>query len=302
MNFANSIFKFIDIEDQYNLNNLKNNEVLCKFFNSFNDPYEGHFGIETKWPSAYKDFKKLKDLITRLDPENAAVNAASVSSMKAYIKLNAHMTELAHSITYKTTETYRVCSFTRRWNHILMWSHYSKGGSGAVLIFDKDLIVDGDDFHEIDSTIDLTASKPVLDWVKYKHDVPIINSVDMFEAYVTKSDALIEKMNMELFNKCILTKSSIWRYEQETRLVFKLHDSIGQNPVMYKYPNSAIKGVIVGNRCSDEGYIGLAESLDDDVNIYLAEQQKSRYKYSISGIYAARDIKSGKVSIKKELR
>lgn len=45
MQSNNSVYKFIDIEDLYNIKNLKNNELFCKSFNCYNDPYEGHFGL-----------------------------------------------------------------------------------------------------------------------------------------------------------------------------------------------------------------------------------------------------------------
>lgn len=302
MKSNNSVYKFIDIDDAHNINNLKNQELLCKYFDSYNDPYEGHFGICAKWPSIHKETEALKSLIREISLENAEENIASKESMSKFMRAYNRNNELAFRFIMETTENFRICSFTRRWNHILMWSHYSKGGRGAVLIFDKDKLIQGEYLREVDAYDDIDCINTPLNWVQYKTMVPLINSIDVVEAFKSKSPQLIEKASTDIVQKCILTKHESWRYEQESRLMLNLRNNrIGKRPVLYKYPEAALVGVLVGNRCADSSYLNLANALHDDVNFYLACQSKSKYKYEIAHEYTAKQIKSGEVIINKKL-
>jgi hypothetical protein len=302
MKMKNSVYKFIDIEDQFNIENLKNNEVLCKYFEDFNDAYEGHFGVTTIWPCPYRETEKLKALISLMAPESADTNTKSVNHMVDFIDKNNHLNRFVHDFLYQEIEHYRVCSFTRRWNHILMWSHYSKGGRGAVLVFDADKLVVDSYAHELDSNVDLDGDNLPLKWVNYKNIPPLVNAVDVFESVKVNSPILRKKMNDELIQKCILTKFKTWKYEQESRLVVKLATKIDKRPILFKYQEEALSGVLVGNKCKEESYISIANSVRDDVKIYLACQSSSRYKYEITHEYLAKDIKSGKVVINKEIK
>ena len=299
--FKNRIFKFIDIEDQYNLNNIKNDELLCKFFDSFNDPYEGHFGVSSIWPDPCRESEKLRSLISRLSPEGAEINTASIESMIQYIKTNNHLQEFTRKFLYRETEKYRICSFTRRWNHILMWSHYSKGGSGATLVFDERVVGNNGWARRPGIEEELKGIALPLKWVVYKKKPPVINAVEVFELVKVASEKLREKVSNEIFEKCIFTKYETWRYEQESRLVVRIDDEIARDSILYKYPKGALKGIIIGNKCSEESYRILADSVNDSVVFYLAKQSSHRYKYEISGSFLAGDIRSEKVEIRKML-
>jgi hypothetical protein len=237
-----------------------------------------------------------------MEPKSSEVNTKSINNMVAFINKNSHLSKFVHDFLYKETEQYRVCSFTRRWNHMLMWSHYSKGGRGAVLVFDADKLVVDSYAHELGDNVDLVGDNLPLKWVSYNNSPPLINAVDVFESIKVNSPLLRKKMNDELIQKCMLTKFKTWKYEQESRLIVKFETKIDKRAVLLKYQEDALSGVLVGNKCEEESYISIANSVRDDVKIYLACQSSSRYKYEITDEFLAKDIKSGKVVINKEFK
>ena len=183
-----------------------------------------------------------------------------------------------------------------------MWSHYSKGGCGAALVFNQNKLIDGGFAHEPESHVDLEGISLPLRFIEYKNTPPIINAVDVFESVKVNDPVLRETVNREIFQKCFLTKFRTWKYEQESRLIIKLKEKLEDRPILFKYPKDALTGVIIANKCKDEGYLSIANAVDDDVKIQLACQSKSRYKYEITHEFLAKDIKSGKVVINKELK
>lgn len=69
MDFNECVFKFLDLNDKYFFGNLENNELITKFFDDFNDPYDSHFLIDSIWPHIDREKDKLIKLITNLEPE-----------------------------------------------------------------------------------------------------------------------------------------------------------------------------------------------------------------------------------------
>lgn len=253
MKSKNSVYKFIDLEDMYNIKNLEKNELLCKSFDYYNDPYENHYGISTRWPLAATQTNRLKKIVEFLDPHNAdEILKSKPFTIKVLRANESKISELTLNYLSKVLSSFRICSFTRRWNHVMMWSHYANGASGAVLILDADQLIEGTFIREPNSDLDINCYNSPLDWVQYKNSPPILNSIDVIEAICESSKELLAQINKEITTKCVLTKFKSWRYEQESRLILNLDKDIGDRPVLYRYPNTALKGVLIGNRCSEK--------------------------------------------------
>lgn len=244
---------------------------------------------------------RLKKIVTFLDSKNTDEIFKSKPFILNLLKANeAKISKLTLDYLSERLSNVRICSFTRRWNHVMMWSHYSKGGSGAVLIFDKDELIKGTYLREPNSDLDLNCSNYPLSWVQYKNSPPIINPVDIIEAIIDHSKQLLDKINKEIAIKCVLTKFKSWRYEQESRLILRLEKNLEDRPVLYRYPSAALKGLLIGNKCSEKKYVELANALPDETKVHLACQAQSKYKFEIVHTFSARQIKSGEVSIVKK--
>lgn len=107
----------------------------------------------------------------------------------------------------------RVCCFSEVPDNILMWSHYAKSHTGVCLKFDLTIPCDTFDF-------------PLK--VIYQEHYMIC---DIFQNVEEKIQQLIQ------------TKSDLWSYEQEVRIV-KIHETANK----IQFPNDALVGVIFGCR------------------------------------------------------
>ncbi len=293
----NSIFKFVNLEDEHAINNLKNNELLCKHFYDFNDPYEGHHGVTCTWPDPNNETEQLKNLISRLEPEQSHAITSSVLNMEKYINLKGNLSAPTIESITKLAEQTRLCSFTKKWNNILMWAHYSHGNRGVVLVFDQEKILKNATGRILNSQQELKDVTTSLDPVIYSENPPFINSVDIFESVRVKSQELSDKMGKEIYQCCMLTKAIDWQYEQEMRLILKCNNHMNLNPVLYKYKSNALTGVIIGNKCTKENILKVAKSVTGSVDLFFIKQGQSSYNYEIHDTVKALDIKSGRVRL-----
>ena len=107
----------------------------------------------------------------------------------------------------------KVCCFSEVPDNILMWSHYAKSHTGVCLKFDLTVPCDTFDF-------------PLK--VIYQKHYMMCNIFQDVE---------------ETIQQLIQTKSDLWSYEQEVRIV-KIHETANK----IQFPNDALVGVIFGCR------------------------------------------------------
>lgn len=289
-----SIYKFVDFKD-HAIKNLKNRELICKYFDAYNDPFESHYGMKAEWPNPYKQQEELRQLITRLAPENVEENTTSIDAMKAYINKNRHLNDNFMGSFNETLKRYRVCSFTRRWNHILMWAHYGDGCRGAALIFDQNQILESDSARVVGSVEPIDAQHMPLQWVKYITTPKILNSVKLYEAGKSKSKELKDRALKDIVDACMLSKYKAWRYEQETRMVTLYKENIEKSPILYKYNEKALTGLLLGNKVTSKQIVDIAKSVSPSVIIHLTRPTQPRYNLEIYHTCVASDIIAGKV-------
>ncbi|GAA6154486.1 DUF2971 domain-containing protein [Pseudoteredinibacter isoporae] len=295
MDIRNCLFKFVNLRKTgnqiYTLKNLKENELYCQYFSDYNDPYESHFGMFAKWPCPYKETEKLRSLIEKIDPKNSKHTTNSIESMRRFIHLNQHLSDTGLKFAEELTHTFRVCSFTRRWNDILMWGHYGDGMRGVVLVFDpKELKRINSSRLVHDPNVKVGVESVDLRWVTYSRKIPTINSVGFLEAARVFSREDANKFSDKLLEVCALTKLHKWRYEQETRLIVGCDSDYEVKPIMAKYNSEALKGVIIGNKLSKEQVLQVAKSLPENRKMYTIRQNPRKYKLEIANVYSAKDV------------
>lgn len=193
---------------------------------ALNDPFESKLNI-------YQEVKKLSEN-TYFEKKTGILE----NDKKLKKLLNEEM-----EIQLKNTEAlfkkildekYGIVSLTKRPFNKLMWSHYGDSHKGFCIEFDLDEKIE---FRE------------KLFKVKYRKNRIIYNSA------ITK-DSYNEKINF--FINLITTKDSIWKYEQEYRLVLDLkgihpQDSDLSTPIFTTiFRPKYIKSVIFGHLCDQK--------------------------------------------------
>ena len=295
-------FKFVDFKknDQGEINtlkNLENREILFKYFKDYNDPYESHIGVVAKWPCPYREQDKLRSLISRLDPENLNSNTASRSSMIDFINDNQHLSSFTVDRINDLTKKFRISSFTRRWNHILMWAHYADGCRGAALVFDQSLLMSSGSCRLISSDDAIEIDDQYLHWVRYVHKPPVVDSLKFLEAARVGSEELTQRVASETVEAYALSKYRSWRYEQEVRMLLFSKCEIETKPLLYKYNEKALTAVIMGSLTPVDIIEWISRSVPPQVKINLTRPAPPRYKVEIIQTFDAGDIASGKVKI-----
>ncbi|HHG3100637.1 TPA: DUF2971 domain-containing protein, partial [Vibrio parahaemolyticus] len=89
---------------------------------------------------------------------------------------------------------YRICSFSKNNNSMLMWSHYTENHSGIM--------------------------------VAYKFGGELPRGVGIDEVKYTDSSKRNREKNKYIFNQFLLTKNNEWSYEEEVRLLSYKKDKV----------------------------------------------------------------------------
>jgi hypothetical protein len=111
-----------------------------------------------------------------------------------------------------------VFSLSARNDHILLWSHYASSHQGVCLGFAH-------------STAEAFFGRALE--VNYELERPVVNP--------------IRESALERFKKTILTKSSMWDYEKEWRVI-----EYGNGPGIYKFQPELLRFIILGAAISND--------------------------------------------------
>ncbi len=125
--------------------------------------------------------------------------------------------DLVQKIMFATQEKVRVCCFCKRYNSILMWSHYAKKHQGYCLKFNT-------------RKLGLNGALRKVTYRK-KDKYPVISSID------------VARGNMdEIQNRLLALKHHGWKYEKEWRLL--THETA------ITYDRKAVEQILLGVKAS----------------------------------------------------
>lgn len=180
MSKVNSIYKYTKIYEN-TLKNLENNVLYAQSPNMFNDPYEFIFRFDV--PNDY-----LIDFIKLIYGDGYVGFLQMKSSKKEILNYTRDYYFKEHR------DVLGVACFTEDARMELLWAHYGDKHRGMCLEFDR-------------------TSEPFKqsEQVKYVNEVPVITYQDLI---CTEEAAL-----SDLFTNLCLTKSDVWSYEKEWRLL-----------------------------------------------------------------------------------
>ena len=131
-------------------------------------------------------------------------------------------------------------------DNILMWSHYADDHKGAVIEFHAQL---EDSAFILAQPVRYVSTMPV-----YTHEM------------------MKERRADELFDMITLTKSKIWEYEKEWRIVATMRDK-SKDYELLRFPPEEIAAVYLGCRITDEykkEIIEITNNKYENVEIYQA--------------------------------
>ena len=115
-----------------------------------------------------------------------------------------------------------IYSLSTSFKHELLWAHYANSHKGFCIQYDLKLLVEQNMYQELH-----------LFPVNYKKELPSISIHD------------VSKEHEYLFQKLFGTKSKLWKYEDELRIIT---DNVGEN----SYEYSSVTAIYFGYRMLDE--------------------------------------------------
>lgn len=142
--------------------------------------------------------------------------------------------EINHSIYESNLANIKVCCFTKRYNSILMWSHYSTKHKGFCLKFSVEKLAIQDYVKKVD--------------YRKANDFPVIRPIDI---RINSGEWTLQQM--------LAVKHKGWRYEKEWRLLTSVPN--------FNFDVGAVEQVLLGCRADDalqnelKGYFSQSEFL-----------------------------------------
>ena len=198
-------------------------------------------------------------------------------------------------------EQVRVTCFTSEPNNLLLWSHYADGLRGYCALFDPEIITEGpekcvlvsvnyvDQPPKLDSFL-YTISTDKLDYYLMAADeaessirAGIESERDWLCTYQDEAHIAYNEI-VEAWREAFASKPLEWKYENEQRLLI-FSEGNGTEPIFYRYPSSALKEIIIGEKMPDRSREDLCDiifDMYDDVIIRTAVRSQNAYAIEIA--------------------
>lgn len=238
-------------DESYLIDCIKRRYVYFSDMDDLNDPFEKKANLVLEYVRDEEDLKtKKKGLINFLEEiyskadeksqENKLeeIDLINKSDIDGFHDIVSNMcNNLLYAYNNKIKPGFRVCCFTKTYDSLLMWGHYAEGMKGVCLKFDFSGYSEG--FLN----------------VKYEDKVQSFSFWD----HVENRNGYILDMHS--------TKSKVWSYEKEVRLVKD------KSSVMGYYDKDTLKEVIFGCKTS----------IDDVKEVFNAVSESgSSVKYKVA--------------------
>lgn len=213
------LYKFRPLGDEVSVTRIEDVLLNHRFFAaaacSFNDPFECQFRMSFDATAQEKTSYAIKWLRER---EGLS---ASKAREQAAVRLGRMQRDGPARVSHLILNEIGMVCFVGTMASPLMWSHYANGHNGICLELSARTLGHAEFFGQASA-------------VTYQDDLPVI---DYF-----RDDP------MEKVRKAVYTKSSVWSYEREHRLVVQKP----QESRFFDFDPLLITGVYLGCRVSDE--------------------------------------------------
>lgn len=210
------LYKYRDLQNSYNRRILFNFEIYLPSTKMFNDPYEGSIPFVYNPEDLTEDnlYIKMRALAKEAYPswtDTQIDEYCFEAKRKDLLNDPKHMEQMRSENIDKIDAKFGILSLTPKHLNYLMWSHYANCHRGFCIGFDTAALFDI-----------IGSFGPVI----YKKEIPKMNLFgDTVEFYV----------------KQLSTKSDVWSYEDEYRMV--LSDAARKT---INYHKGIIRKIVLG--------------------------------------------------------
>lgn len=263
------LYKYANINDNFTLNNLINNQLGFNRIENFNDPFDTTPALVINVNNIRKHILASSNLS---DTQKEKVLMLSKSQLNSI----ANMTILEQFRNPTLTADKGITCFSETNDNILMWSHYSNKHEGICLGFDideKNVQKFIDKNKNINNNKLSSEAKYALFTIKYSDTRPVLK--------IFTNDISEQISNM------LKIKSNIWKYEREHRIF--IFDKNISFPTGIYYNREYLKEITLGANLSINNFFKLYNIIKSfDINIKICIPNNKIYKldlYSIDNNY-----------------
>lgn len=215
---------------------LINGELWCAKPESLNDPFDTQL-----------DIPNLKELYQNV--------------YRSHERINHRISGLADIFS-----RVGICSFSKRIDSPVMWSHYADEHKGICIEFDL--------LQVIDQNISLITRD-----VEYQKVLPELDFVEMDKGESALSP---RRQSSNPYNKMLCTKDVTWEYEKEVRLIK------GDGHGIANFSPSCIRSIYFGMRTSERDVKTLRKIMNSDAHQHItwfkAIKSKTEFKIEFQEI------------------
>ena len=228
---------------------------------ALNDPFECAVAVAYVIPDASEENRRLAEALTQINESTPVTEEHVHNARQRYGSLFTRQL-FAEQVSTK----FGIVSFAADPQHPLMWAHYTTDGSGFAIGYDKSAIAK------------LVGANGALLPVRY-----LGGPMRIPRPVVLASPS----SNLPRF---LSLKSDHWRYENESRLIVEMNETIGTGetdrhgqPVnLVRVPNEAVVRVYYTERTPPESLETIRNRLGNDNNRYQTDSPRKLVMSSTS--------------------
>ncbi len=249
------LYKYVRFYDDcdYTERIFLRNELWLSSVADFNDPFDGKFAVSGECEDwQYKDWlmRYFEDTEPHMTYEQQKAKVFTLLDARQASDRDPVLQDML-SATHQLVETILgITCFTAVSDSILMWSHYADSHRGLCLKFDVGIL---------QKTLGMALP------VTYQDEYPVVKP--------------FTQSNSERFKRSILTKSRLWTYEKEYRLIVpgRVRESVN-------FPSEALTSVIFGAKMLPDHrdqIIGWVQRRESEVAYHEAKLKPTDYGVDI---------------------
>ena len=217
------------------------------------EPFKpGQFGSRTPIMEWFRQVHQLHPTFEYSEEEKAELREGAIEGMGRAAAINPEINAEIRTIMADTT----IFCVSETDGNLLMWSHYADNHRGAVVKF----------LPLIEVASPLLIAQPV----RYTNQMPRLSYSRLMN---------LAELREFVLDQITLTKSSVWSYEKEWRIVASLRDKTQQYEIL-SYAPEEVGAVYLGCRMADSDkaeIIDITRSKYPKAQILQAEQNDKEY-------------------------
>lgn len=265
-----------------NIENLKKDRLYYSTPANFNDPYDTL--LYANYFRILGDVAEnlnigMENYLKRLDEKDKFLASFGIAMWYGNKKNDflENFFQSIHNAARELKESLRnnvkIICFSEDYLSMLMWSHYADNHKGFAIIYDRDIIINADNFTADNIVI---TKKPLLRPVNYvDQQLDLTEELEEYvRAYRMKSLGDVKPpqchLSVEKLRTTLLEKSQDWSYEREWRVIPR-HISL-EKPSRLSYMRVRPKAVILGSQCEKNNQEQIMDICDKKrIRVYKTE-------------------------------